>query len=285
MPGAVSGPGVSTSYDVPLPERMTALVVADGTQPVVTWTLTDPATGAVVDLTPYADSSGTNVPVGFRLKEAAWSGGRFLVDATATVGGPVVAPVDLTALRGAGIFLGQVAALDANGIPSVLNTFYLVVERSLWSRVDGLGPPTFSEIRLHLRDSSPGENRLLDVRQFDDAEVARCIVQAIEYWNGANPPGFYHTTQSFPYRAIWLSGTIAYLQKLAAEWYRKNRLDYSAGGIQVADLNKADEYDRQADQAIAAFRADVQSRKVSLNMEAGWGSVSSPYAHVGRYGW
>jgi hypothetical protein len=82
-----------------------------------------------------------------------------------------------------------------------------------------------------------------------------------------------------------MQGTIARLQRLAAEWYRKNRLDYQAGGISVGDLSKADEYDRQADALWVQFRADVQSRKVSINMEACWGSIASPYGALGGGRW
>lgn len=182
-----------------------------------------------------------------------------------------------------GIYFGEVAVLGVNtdGDEYVYfsNTFYLAIEQGQWAghRARGAGPPTFAEIRLHLRDSSPEENLLLSDLMFDDAEITLAISRPVQYWNEIPPPVGLHTTQSFPYRYHWLEAIAGELFLMAAEGYRKNHLAYSAAGVAIDDQNKSRDYEEAALRRRTDWREFVKRKKAEINLEASYGSVGSDY--------
>ncbi len=282
----------STLYGTPLPERQAALRTAAGQRPYIRWTMLD-AQGLPVDLTTLVvldEANGqTGVPMRLLVAEAS-TAAAFLYSVDVTVldleTGLVEARVDTAAFGGPGIFNAEFAALSSYGptaTPVFSNRFFLAVDRSLFAgRLATLGPPTMAEIRLHLRDSSPAENRLLGTLSFDDAEIAACVARCVDYFNEALPPLVQtYTTQTFPFRFMWLEGTVAGLYTLAAEWYRKNHLSYQAAGVAVDDLNKAPEYEALADKKWQRFEQMVRQRKIALNIDEGYGSLGSEYGWAG----
>jgi hypothetical protein len=274
----VGPPEPTAIHHEPVPRKLAGLVVRAGQQPVVAWTLRDDE-GRPLDLA--GTPSGAGVTFALRFREAA--GGstiEFPAAVTDPAGGTVEAAVDLARLAGPGIYLAEIAATTP-GVRAA-NQFYLVVEPSLFADGRCRGPLTLPEIRLHLRDSGPAENRLLGTLQFDNAEIAACMVRAVDYWNDTLPPIGTYTTQTFPFRYLWLEGTIAGLYELAAEWYRKNHLQYQGGGVAVDDMNKAREYEEKAAAKWQQFQSLVRQQKISINAEEGWGSVPSAY---GRGRW
>lgn len=284
MPNPVE-PQTSELYEVPIPERIKAVAVPAGTRPTFRFPFIQP-NGATLDLTPYA-VNGT-VSAKLRFQEATGQGGRY--EATGTVptpaNGQVLVAPDLGMAGGPGIFRGQVGIIDANGFPAEIDTFFVAVERSLWASTGSdSGPPTLDEVRLSLRDSSSVENRLLDNVQFDDAEICQAIVRTVEAWNASLPPIDPYSTQTFPFREVWMRGIRLCLFRMVAEWYRKNRLTYQAGGRQVNDLDKAQEYDAIADGLQREWDREVKQRKASINASQAWGGVASPYGRGGRGRW
>jgi hypothetical protein len=269
-----------------------ALVVTAGTTPTLLWTMVD-RDGAAVSLTDVP-ASGTTVTVAFKMKEyAAAEGSIYVVDATCVdpAHGLVEAPVDLTKVAGPGVYVGEFAVFttsDTTLPPLFVNRLYVVVEGSLFSADQGK-VLTIAAVKLHLRNSSPVENRLLDALLFDEAEIAECMTLAVDYWNAALPPlgpQYAHTTKSFPYRYHWLRATTACLLRIAAQWYRNNHLTYNAGGVAVDDLNKAQECEQIADKIWdGEYKPWVQSQRVSINMAECFGDVGSPYGYRGYYGW
>jgi hypothetical protein len=163
------------------------------------------------------------------------------------------------------------------------------IEASLFGNYQQTGAPSIAEIRLELRDSSPLENDLLDDSvAFDNSEIVVCQRNCVDYWNEALPPvGPAYTTQNFPYRYWWKRGTKAQLFWIAAEWHRKNQVAYSAGGVSYDEHGqKAEQYDKAASDMWQEYRQWVQQKKMSINMDAGWGEVHSEYAwHGGGYYW
>lgn len=276
----------SSSLGTPLPERKLALRAVGGQLATLAWTMVD-RDGLPVDLTDLvapAAGGGSVVPVRLRVRD---SGGgvvrEFAAGSTAPETGEVTATLDASSLPGPGVYDAEFAVMVSGGPAETRiafsNQLTLIVDRGLFGGDEGRsGPPTMAEIRLHLRDSSPGESRLLDTRMFDDGEVAACITRVVDYWNEIPPPlARRYGTSDFPHRFLWLAGIKAGLYQLAADWYRRNHLPYQAGGVQVDDLGKADEYDRKGDQAWAECKEMVKNLKVAANIEEGFGSYASPY--------
>jgi hypothetical protein len=161
------------------------------------------------------------------------------------------------------------------------NTFYLIINRGTLGN-DGRngGPPSIAEIRLHLRDSAPGESYLLENLMFDDAEIALAIARPVMYWNEVPPPlGRNYNTQNFPFRYHWLEGICANLFLMVAEQFRRNQLSYQAGGIAVDDQNKEGSYERAGQARWQAYREWVRATKASINLESCYGEVTSNYKY------
>ena len=141
-----------------------------------------------------------------------------------------------------------------------------------------LGPPTLEEIRLSLRDSSRADNTLLDDVEFDAAEMAQAVVRPLQYWNEIPPPlRPAQTTKTFPFRGMWLLGIQAYLMDIAANNYRRNDLQYNAGGVAVADKAKEQAYAAAGGRLMQEFQNQVRAKKIEVNVALFSGSIGSPY--------
>lgn len=177
-----------------------------------------------------------------------------------------------------GIYMAEFAIVNADGVPRFANQFYLIVNNGLFGdSCEPSGPPSVPEIRLMLRDFG-GDNELLGNVDFDAAEIALAAHLPIQQWNEMLPPlNVRYSTKTFPYRYHWLQAICATLFSIAAEHYRRNDLQYSAGGTQIADKRKANEYEAKAAQLKQEWTAWAREKKIQLNIESGWGYVGSPY--------
>lgn len=268
--------------------RRKAVETTQGLTPTIAWTMVDQQ-GNPVDLTScgaFDGNDGSEVQLVVRESIFRESGLQIL-PGTVTNAAKGEVSFDLTtAVTGnPGIYIAEATVRSSTGVDVFKNTFYIIVNRSVdpGGAVGGGQPPTLAEIRLHMRDSDPGENSLLDTVQFDDAEIAHAIEIPVIYWNESNPPiSQKYNTSTYPYRFWWLEGVVARLYLMAAHWYRRNHLPYAAGGIQVDDLNKAAEYERIGQQKWEEYKLFVLHRKVSLNCEAAITTQGSIY---GGYWW
>lgn len=166
--------------------------------------------------------------------------------------------------------------LNINNTNKLIATknIWLYNEPSVWAdNIYGCALPTWEELKLLLRDSSPVENELLGKLFYDIEEVAQAAVETVRYWNDVPPPIAYHTTKTFPFGAIWRLGIRYYLSEIVLEWFRKNRLPYSAGGISVDDMNKLQEYMMVQQQVGNEFRNMVLRQKVRMNLSYGFGKI------------
>jgi hypothetical protein len=141
-----------------------------------------------------------------------------------------------------------------------------------------LGPPTVEEIRLSLRDNSPADNTLLDDFEFDAAEIAQAVVRPLQYWNEIPPPlRPAQTTKTFPFREMWLLGIQANLFSIAANNYRRNDLQYTAGGVAVADKAKEQVYAAAGGRLMQEFQGMLRAKKIEINISMFSGSIGSSY--------
>jgi hypothetical protein len=279
---------VTEVYGTPVPERMGALRIAESGTPTLEWVLRD-SNGLPVNLGDCPD-----LPIVLRIGEAMGAGVVTTVPMTVmdAATGLVAGEVDADNLGGPGIYTAEVAVMASDAVGetriSWSNRLFLTVDRSLFgtegSRNTILGPPTIAEIRLHLRDSSPGEHRLIETVTFDDAEIAACIARPVMYFEEILPPLDTHfNTQSFPFRFHWLEGIKANLFWIAAEYYRKNHLRYQAAGVAADDLDKANDYEKKAAEIWASYKEFAHNMKIKINIEAAYGIQPSQYSYAGGY--
>lgn len=264
----------------PVPSRMKSVVLRAGTAPTVQWTMAD-AGGCPVDLTPFQVGDPPVVPAFLRIIENTILGfdPDFAGRAVDVPNGVVAVDLDLGRVGGPGIYIAEFAVMAADMETVVLsNQFTVLVERGLFAG-DPTGIPTLAEIRLRLRDS-PQANELIGDFAWDNSEIIQALQEPIDYWNADLPDvGVYYTTQTWParHRYWWIRGAIASLYRIASEYQRRNQFDYSAGGIQVQDSARSQEYAQAADAEWQAFAAWVRSTKVAMNVELGWGESHSGY--------
>lgn len=283
----VSAP-VSSQNGQPVLTRMRAISITQGQCATIKWQMHDK------DGLPVNMSACDELPmkVVLRLRDQiALSNTSPVVQADATIVDAETGQIEVALTKNMvgipGIFYGEMALInipaEEAGLPCVVfsNTFYVIINRSAFDARGGLnsGPPTVAEIRLHLRDSSPSESYLLEHLMFDDAEIALAIGRPVMYWNETPPPIRTFTTKNFPFRYHWLEGICANLFMMVAEQFRRNQLDYSAGGIQVNDQNKEAAYERAGQARWQAYREWVRATKASINLESCYGEVSSNYKY------
>lgn len=288
----ISAP-ISKANGSPILSRMRAVSLTQGQTTTIEWQLHDNS-GAPIDLTPlgFTDNSQAAEPyqVVLRLKEQVSLGignyGPLQVPATVKTAATGVVTVEMTAnlTKLPGVYYGEMSLIDTSN-PDVStkmifsNTFSVIISRGTFGSSTPGGPPSMAEIRLHLRDSAPGESYLLDHLMFDDAEIALAITRPIQYWNETPPPIDTFTTQNFPFRYHWLEGICANLFFMVAEQFRRNQLSYSAAGVQLDDQNKEPNYERAGQTRWQTYREWVRAQKAAINLEGAYGEVGSLYQY------
>ena len=293
----ISAP-ISTVNGVPNYSRMRAVQLTQSQQAVIDWQLHDQAGDPVSLVTcgfpagSSSSASASDYKVTFRLKEQlSLTNAQPPFETEADVIDPATGRVqvaltpEMTALPG--LYYGEMALVSisaqAANMPAVIfsNTFSVIINRSLNGEVgDAVGPPSIAEIRLHLRDSAPGESYLLDNLMFDDAEIALAIARPVMYWNEVPPPLDHgYSTQTFPFRYHWLEGICANLFLMVAEQYRRNDFQYQAAGMAINDQNKAPAYEQAGQTRWQGYRDWVRATKASLNLESCYGEVTSTYKY------
>ena len=129
------------------------------------------------------------------------------------------------------------------------------------------------DIRIWLRDKDPAANLLLDDFEFGQEEIRTASTLAVDAWNEEPPAIRCHELYDFPYRFALLRGTAANLLKIAANLYRRNKLDYNIPGGAVNDQKRDAEYDAAADRLWKEYMDWVRHKKRSINIERGWGRI------------
>lgn len=145
------------------------------------------------------------------------------------------------------------------------------------------GQLTVAEVRMDLMDTCAGANYLLDELEYTDAEIVHCIKKAVDVYNELPPPVGGFTYNNFPFRAHWLKGTVGFLLQSIGNRYRRNALQYSAGGMTVSDQEKSQEYTGLGLRMEAEYVDWAKTNRVGRNMASGFGQVgASTYRWSGR---
>lgn len=142
---------------------------------------------------------------------------------------------------------------------------------------------TGEEVRLFLQDREELNPLLLGVR-FTPEMIEQAMINTVDYYNLMNPPtGVMYTIESFPYRALLLLGTAAYLLRSGAINEAANSLSYAADGIQVNDKDKAQIFMSLAQTLQQDFKELGQQIKMNQNIAQIYGVKHSEYIYRRRY--
>lgn len=127
------------------------------------------------------------------------------------------------------------------------------------------------DVRMWLRDNCPESNTLINDYEFSKEEIVSAMTYCQDYWNELPPyvGNFDYTV--IPFRFHLLQGTCAQLLYMAGHQFRRNALNYSAGGLTVQDQEKAEVYDTAATRLWEQYKAWVQQNKHAINVGMGWG--------------
>jgi hypothetical protein len=166
----------------------------------------------------------------------------------------------------------------------ISNILYVSVERGLLG-VGGSGappgPPSMAEVRLELRDY-PEVNRLLDNYEFDEAEILHAALRCVDYFNEVPPElDQRFDSSNFTWRYHWMEGIVYHLLQVAISWLDRNKLNYSAGGVQVDDLGRSGPYIAHMQMRKQKWEEWVKRTKTRLNAESGFLSLGSEYNQSG----
>lgn len=222
-------------------------------------------------------AQGTNVTIKLRSREGDLYG-PVAFDITGTLldeKGFVQFLLDENHTQRAGVYPSEIGRFAGDYLVDSWQVL-VVIEPSVFQSLVGTGPITIPEIRLALLDSNddtdgaPFNNLLTDV-EFSDVEIANAIRRVVDMWNDTPPTVAYFTPATFPYRYYWIVGTSAILLRAAAARYRRNRLDYSAGGVSINDQSKAEEYEVISAERMREFKEWMMNEKVRINMGYCWG--------------
>lgn len=280
--------------------RLMAITASQGQVSTVEWTALTPASGLAVDLTQYqqlASSSssssfssssatiedGAPVAIKVRYREALQAVNNYaevtaaIVDATSGLI-RFVLPKAIT--EQPGVYIAEIGFFYPTDHPTFpneiifTNRLYVAVDRGSFGAAGCGGPYTMQEMRLALRDSSPEDSYLNDSIEWDAAEYCMALLRPIEWYNNANPPVKKYNTRNFPHREAWLQGAMAVLYSIAAAYYRREAISYSAAGVSLNDRAKAPEYEQMAQMYEQKFRVWARHNKHSINLRNGYGSTS-----------
>lgn len=290
----------SRHYDETLRQRTRAAAIKQGVSATIQTVLVNPA-GVAIDLTEYgiydgalfeageigsSDSSSSSSSsesqtstgsIAARLREASEvETGRITADVSVYDADAGIVRVTLpdTVYNYPGIYWLEIAILDVSGNVLYIYPAYVYVERSGWGDTQN-GPPSLSSIRMSLRDSDLYENLLIENNDFDTAEICAAAVRAIQFWNEQLPAirAATFSTRDMPFQDIWLEGTQLYLFQMAEEYYRRNKLEYQAGGTAANDKNRDREYKVAWQERLQMFRKRVVDQKVRINISRGWRTI------------
>jgi len=130
---------------------------------------------------------------------------------------------------------------------------------------------TEMDIRRVMRDF-PEMNNLLDDFEFTPEEVRTAQTLVVDEWNDMAPSLVNYTVDNFPFRSIYVRGTIAYLLQMAAISAERNALSYNAGGASINDTGH-EGYTKLSAMLLDRVLRDMRLKKNEINYDQCWGVV------------
>ena len=120
-------------------------------------------------------------------------------------------------------------------------------------------------------------NYLIPGEELSDTQIALAMELTVSDWN-ATAPTAADTVQNFPYKHILMFGTLARCFAGQTALRARNEFRYSDGGISVPLEERFQLYQALAGMYDAEYQRAMSKIKISINMDQGWGSISSDYS-------
>jgi len=149
--------------------------------------------------------------------------------------------------------------------------------------VDGNSPrvKTFlGRVRSWMKDFAH-KNDLYEDRMADDDNLLVCLELAIDEFNKFSMPPTNFGIENFPSYACLVYGTVIHALISEALLQMRNRLNYTDGGLTIADSDKAGDFMSAVQALRSMYNAQKADLKMFLNIEGAYGDgVHSEYATV-----
>ncbi len=151
-----------------------------------------------------------------------------------------------------------------------------MAQRTQEQKPSPVGNDTFltdMDVRIWLRDNDPEANNLLLDYEYTPEEIRTAMTLAVDYYNDRPPYIKNYDYDKFPWRSQLLTGTAANLLFMAGHRFRRNALQYSNGGLSVADQEKYQQYDSAGARLWEEYKAWVVDHKRAVNATIGWANI------------
>lgn len=181
---------------------------------------------------------------------------------------PPVFDYDTALTEKEGLYKADMFLTDAAENPLARGDYYIEILVAGKRNVSG-GLLTIEEFRRELWDECAKENFLIDRLEFTDYQAARAIERPVLDWNSTPPRTTQYTCSSFPYRAAWLNGAIAYALRSIAHWYRRNHLPYQSPAGAIDDMGKDAPYEQIAMSYLQLWKQDMAQLKYTEEVTNG----------------
>jgi hypothetical protein len=135
---------------------------------------------------------------------------------------------------------------------------------------------TAQEVREYTSDYADN-NYLIEGEEMTDTFIELCMTFAADSFNSIPPMGNMGV-QNFPSKAVLLWGTLWHAYNGKALLLARNTMEYSDGGLQIPIEERTQLYQSLAANFQQQFMEAATKLKINLNMESGWGHVSSDLA-------
>lgn len=142
-----------------------------------------------------------------------------------------------------------------------------------------------ADLRGYLRDSSGMNNLLKDGTESSDEDLDRAIRFGLMSFNTIAPLTSFRL-ETFPNEAYYFLINEAAIQVLTSAGFleSRNRLNYSNGGLTVADHDKAGPYQSWI-QVLRQFFQQEKQYKMTANIAACWGQIASELSSYRYENW
>ncbi len=132
-------------------------------------------------------------------------------------------------------------------------------------------------VRAYIRDDAV-LNELLEGKESSDGQLKQALIDAVDDWNTTPPILAAITVANHPSERLLVRGAAIEILMSAAIFYGRNNLNYSDGGISVADKDKAPIFQAFVQQLINDYERKKLQLKISQNISMGYGQVPSEYS-------
>lgn len=132
---------------------------------------------------------------------------------------------------------------------------------------------TDMDIRLWLNDTDPALNELIDNLEFNPEQIRTAQTLVVDKWNETPPDVGVFNLYDFPWRFHLLLGTAAQLLYIAANLYRRNKLEYKIPGGGVNTNARDGDYTAAADRLWGEYTSWMKLRKSARSIDGAWGTT------------